>query len=475
MKFTILVIDDEKNIRTGLATALELDGYEVLTAADGAEGLEIALHSEIDLVITDLRMPGVSGEEVLRRVTSETPGIPVIVLTGHGTVENAVEAMRSGAYDFLTKPLNLDRLSLLVKRALQSRELILQHRELEREIENRRSFEHIIGKSPAINKVFEVVKRVAPTKASVLITGESGVGKELIANALHNLSPRKEKPFVKVHCAALAETLLESELFGHEKGSFTGAIARKRGRFELAHTGTIFLDEIGEIDQSVQIKILRVLQEKKFERVGGEETLEVDVRVITATNRDLEKEIEAGRFREDLFYRLNVVRIDVPPLRERKDDLPLMITAFIREFADENGKKIEGIDPKARSALYAYDWPGNIRQLRNCIESAVVMTSGTVITLDDLPPSIRPREEAPSLHIPVGVTIAEAEKQVIIQTLSAQNGNKTRTAEVLGIGRKTLHRKLDEYGIDSKLDIGTEAEIAGEADESSGGSKSIPG
>jgi DNA-binding NtrC family response regulator len=459
MKFTILVIDDEKNIRTGLAAALELDGYEVLMAADGTEGLDIALHNEIDLVITDLRMPGVSGEEVLRRVTTETPGIPVIVLTGHGTVENAVEAMRSGAYDFLTKPLNLDRLSLLVKRALQNRELVLQHRELEREMENKKSFEHIIGKSPAMNKVFDVVKRVAPTKASVLITGESGVGKELIANALHNLSPRKDQPFIKVHCAALAETLLESELFGHEKGSFTGAVSRKRGRFELAHGGTIFLDEIGEIDQPTQIKILRVLQEKKFERVGGEETLEVDVRVITATNRDLEKEIAAGRFREDLFYRLNVVRIHVPPLCERKDDIPLMIASFIHEFAEENGKKIEGIDPRARSALYAYDWPGNVRQLRNCIESAVVLTSGKVITLDDLPPSIRSGEEAQSIHIPVGVTMAEAEKQVILQTLSAQNGNKSKTAEVLDIGRKTLHRKLDEYGLESR---GGEDEKEGE-------------
>lgn len=449
MKFTILVIDDEKNIRTGLQAALELDGYDVMLASDGAEGLEIALHSDIDLVITDLRMPGVSGEEVLRRVTTESPGIPVIVLTGHGTVENAVEAMRSGAYDFLTKPLNLDRLSLLVKRALQNRELVLQHRELEREIESRKSFEHIIGKSPAMLKVFEVVKRVAPTKASVLITGESGVGKELIANALHNLSPRQNNPFVKVHCAALAETILESELFGHEKGSFTGAVARRRGRFELANSGTIFLDEIGEINQQVQIKILRVLQEKKFERVGGEETLEVDVRVVTATNRDLEKEIAEGRFREDLFYRLNVVRIHVPPLRERKDDIPLMIASFLREFAEDNGKKIDGIEPKARSVLYAYDWPGNVRQLRNCVESAVVMTSGSVITLDDLPPSIRAGGDSSSIRIPVGATMAEAEKEVILQTLSAQNGNKSKTAEVLGIGRKTLHRKLDEYGLDA--------------------------
>lgn len=447
MKFSIVVIDDEKNIREGLGAALEMDGYSVLLAQSGERGLELVNTSDVDLVITDLRMPGISGEEVLRKVTADSPGIPVIVLTGHGTVETAVEAMRCGAYDFLTKPLNLDRLSLLVKRALQNRELVLQHRELEREVESRKSFEQIIGNSPAMQKLFEVVKRVAPTKASVLITGESGVGKELIANALHNLSTRADKPFIKVHCAALAETLLESELFGHEKGAFTGAMARKRGRFELAHGGTIFLDEIGEINQSVQIKILRVLQERQFERVGGEESVEVDVRVITATNRDLPAEIAAGTFREDLFYRLNVVSIEVPPLRERKDDLPLMITAFIREFARENGKRIDGIDPRARAALYAYDWPGNVRQLRNCIESAVVMTSGTIISLDDLPPSVHPSDEAQSLILPRGLTMAEAEKRVILHTLTACNNNKTRTAEMLGIGRKTLHRKLAEYGM----------------------------
>ncbi|HHU37243.1 MAG TPA: sigma-54-dependent Fis family transcriptional regulator [Treponema sp.] len=451
MKFTILVIDDEKNIRAGLQAALEMDGYDVLLAEDGTTGLSIALNNEIDLVITDLRMPGVSGEEVLRRITTETPGIPVIVLTGHGTVESAVDAMRAGAYDFLTKPLNLDRLSLLVKRALQNRELVLHNRELEQEAAKRKSFEHIIGKSPVMLKLFEVVRRVAPTKASVLITGESGVGKELIANALHNLSTRKDKPFIKVHCAALAETLLESELFGHEKGAFTGAVMRKRGRFELAHGGSIFLDEIGEINQSVQIKILRVLQEKRFERVGGEETIEVEVRVITATNRDLEKEIEEGRFREDLFYRLNVVQIHVPPLRERKDDLPLMISAFVKEIAEENGKIIESIDSKARSALYAYDWPGNVRQLRNCIESAVVMSTGPIITLDELPPSIRDMDEVPAITIPVGATMFDAEREIIIQTLAAQNGNKSKTAEVLGIGRKTLHRKLDDYNTIEKI------------------------
>lgn len=447
MKFNILVIDDEQNIREGLATALEMDGYNVATASDGKAGLDYAAAHEVDLIITDLRMPVLSGEEVLSKVVADYPGVPVIVLTGHGSVETAVDAMRAGAYDFLTKPLNLDRLSLLVKRALRSREMILQQRELEAELASKKTFEHIIGKSPAMMKNFDVCRKVAPTKASVLITGESGVGKELIANAIHNLSPRKDGPFVKVHCASLAESLLESELFGHEKGSFTGAVGRKRGRFELADGGSIFLDEIGEINQQVQIKILRVLQEKKFERVGGEETIEVDVRIIAATNRDLEKEVEEGRFREDLFYRLNVVRIHVPPLRERKDDIPMMVASFIKEFSNENQKKIEGVDLKARNILYSYDWPGNVRQLRNCIESAVVMAEKNVITAEDLPPGIMPGHEGQCIKIPLGTTASEAEKEIILQTLAANNGNKSKTADMLGIGRKTLHRKLNEYGV----------------------------
>jgi len=277
---------------------------------------------------------------------------------------------------------------MIVKRALQGRELAIKHRELQEELNSSKPFESIIGKSTEMQKIFQMVRKAASSKASVLITGESGVGKELVANALHNLSDRKDNSMIKVHCAALSENLLESELFGHEKGAFTGAVSRTRGRFELANNGTIFLDEIGEIDQNVQIKILRVLQEKKFERVGGEETIEVNVRVIAATNRDLKKEIEAGNFREDLYYRLNVVHIHVPPLRERKDDIPIMITSFLQEFAKENNKKIEGLDNRSRAALYKYDWPGNIRQLRNCIESAVVMCSGNIITLDDLPPGI---------------------------------------------------------------------------------------
>jgi DNA-binding NtrC family response regulator len=297
-----------------------------------------------------------------------------------------------------------------------------------------------------MQKIFQKVRRVADSKASVLITGESGVGKELITNAIHNLSSRKDKPFIKVHCAALSETLLESELFGHEKGSFTGATNRKHGRFELANGGTIFLDEIGEINQNVQIKILRVLQEKKFERVGGEETISVDVRVIAATNKDLEKEVKEGRFREDLFYRLNVVQIEVPPLRERKDDIPLMIASFIKESSEENGKNVTGVDAKARSALYKYDWPGNIRQLKNCIESAVVMCEGDTITLNDLPPSISQVSEEAVIKIPVGITMDEAEKIIVMQNLAINKGNKTKTADILGIGRKTLHRKLDEWG-----------------------------
>jgi DNA-binding NtrC family response regulator len=449
MKFKLLIVDDEKNIREGLAAALEMDGHEAITAADGTEGWKLFGKGDIDLVITDLRMPGMSGEELLRHIGTESPGLPVIVLTGHGTVENAVAAMRDGAYDFLTKPVNLNRLSLLVKRALQNRELVLKHRRMEEDLEHRKQFETIIGTSAPMRRVFDTISRAAPTKASILITGESGVGKELVADAIHELSPRKGKPFIKVHCAALAASLLESELFGHEKGAFTGAVARRRGRFELAHEGTLFLDEIGEIDQNIQIKLLRVLQEKKFERLGGEETIETDVRIVAATNKDLKAEIEKGNFREDLYYRLNVVNIHVPPLRERKDDLPLLITAFLREFAEENGKTVEGIAPKARSILYAYDWPGNVRELRNCMESALVMAKGSTITEDDLPPTLRQGSDEGWIRIPLGTTLEESEKIIIRDTLFSLKGNKSRASETLGIGRKTLHRKLAEWGDNS--------------------------
>jgi DNA-binding NtrC family response regulator len=296
--------------------------------------------------------------------------------------------------------------------------------------------------------VFDKIRKAAPTKASILITGESGVGKELVADAIHGLSPRKDHPLVKVHCAALSPSLLESELFGHEKGAFTGAVSRRRGRFELASGGTLFLDEIGEIDQNVQIKLLRVLQEKKFERVGGEQTVEADVRIIAATNKDLKAEIEKGNFREDLYFRLNVVNINVPPLRERKDDIPLLAAFFMKEFAAENGKKIEGIHEKTCSRLYSYEWPGNIRELRNCIESAVVMCRTTIINIDDLPPVLRSTSEDGWIHIKLGENITESEKTIINSNLSYFKGNKSHTAEALGIGRKTLLRKLNEYGLD---------------------------
>ncbi|MCL2067770.1 MAG: sigma-54 dependent transcriptional regulator [Treponema sp.] len=449
MKFRILIADDEKNSREGLASLLEMDGYETVCAADGQEAWQRFCKGDIDLVITDLRMPGIGGEELLRRIIAETPGLPVIILTGHGTIENAVSGMRDGAWDFFTKPVNLDRLSLVVKRALANRELVLQHRQMAEELQKKREFKSILGHSRKMREVFDVINQAAPTKASILITGESGVGKELVADAIHELSPRNGMPFVKVHCAALSATLLESELFGHEKGSFTGAVSRRRGRFELASGGTLFLDEIGEIDQNIQIKLLRVLQEKQFERVGGEETVETDVRIVTATNKDLKAEIEKGNFREDLYFRLNVVNINVPPLRERKDDILLLAAAFLKEFAAENGKAIEGIHEKARSRLYTYEWPGNIRELRNCIESAVVMNRGSIITVDDLPPALRSDSDDGWIRIALGSNLAECERIIIRDTLSFCNGNKSKAAQALDMSRKTLLRKMTEYSLAS--------------------------
>ena len=446
MKFKILVADDEKNIREGLAASLEMDGYKTACAADGAEAWELFGKGDVDLAITDLRMPGMDGGELMRRILAETPGFPVIILTGHGTVESAVSAMREGAWDFLTKPVNLGRLSMLVRRALENRELVLRHREMEADLERSRLSKSMIGRSPVMRKVLDTVGRVAPTRASVLITGESGVGKELVADAVHELSPRRGKPLVKVHCAALSAALLESELFGHEKGAFTGAVSRRRGRFELANGGTLFLDEIGEIDQNLQIKLLRVLQERRFERVGGEETVETDVRIVAATNRDLKAEIERGAFREDLYFRLNVVGVHVPPLRDRKEDIPLMAAAFLREVAADNGKAVEGISERAYARLHAYGWPGNIRELRNCIESAVVMCRGALISEEDLPPALQSAGEEGWVRVPVSISLEDAEKIIVRGAVAYHKGNKSRAAEALGIGRKTLHRKLGGAG-----------------------------
>ena len=443
MKFTILVIDDEENIRNGLAANFEMEDYNVRTAASGKEGLSYISKGDIDLVITDLRMDGISGEEVVRKVTTENPGIPVIVLTGHGSIDAAVNAMRDGAYDFLTKPLNLAQFNMIVKRALQGRELSLQHTMLKNQLDSVQAKGEMIGKSPQMQRLYQLIQKVAPSKASVLITGETGVGKELVARSIHKSSPRKDKEMIIVNCSALSESLLESELFGHEKGAFTGADYLKKGRFELAHGSTIFLDEIGEINAATQVKLLRVLQEKKFERVGGQETIEVDVRVVAATNRNLEEEVKAGRFREDLYYRLNVVHIEVPALRERKDDIPLLIDSFIKEFSKENGREIK-IDSKAKSALFKYDWPGNIRQLRHCIEGASVMCNDDEIRLEDLGAEIGMSSGESSISVPLGITLDEAEKIIIEQNLAANKGNKSKTAEILGIERKTLARKLGE-------------------------------
>lgn len=455
MKFTILIADDEKNIREGLATSLELDGYNVISAENGEIALDLMKKNNIDLVITDLRMPRLTGEELLSHIVSSWPTIPVIVFTGHGSIETAVEAMRKGAFDFLTKPVNLDRLTLLVQRALSNRQMLMHQKDLEAELDRLRGkndYFSMIGKSPQMKKVMDAIEQVAQTKASVLITGESGVGKELVANAIHSLSNRRTHPFIKTNCAALSESLLESELFGHEKGAYTGAISSRKGRFELADGGTIFLDEIGEINQSVQVKILRVLQEKSFERVGGEETINVDVRIISATNKNLNQEIKNGNFREDLFYRLNVVNIDVPPLRERREDILLLATSFMKEFVKENQKNIEGFDKEALLALYHYEWPGNIRELRNCVENCVVMSKGPVISIDDLPPSIKKKRDYKELVLEPGLTLEEVEKKYILSTLDKNKGNKSKSAIELGIGRKTLHRKLNEYGINSDED-----------------------
>lgn len=451
---TVLIVDDERNIRSGLSIAFEDEDFDTLEAENGEVAWNIINKKSVDLVITDLRMPVLSGYDLLKRISSTFPTLPVIVLTGHGTIEDAVKAMQDGAIDFFTKPVDLDHIILTARKALQNSKILEQNRRLTEEITTLKQKVQargtIIGKSEKLTKMMSLIEQVAPTRASVLVTGESGVGKELVADALHRLSDRKDGPFIKVHCASLSSNLLESELFGHEKGAFTGAVSQKKGRFELADGGTIFLDEIGEIDSATQVKILRVLQEREFERVGGTETIKVDVRIVAATNRDLLDEVKKGNFREDLYYRLNVVHIEVPPLRERKEDIPLLMSSFLEEFNRDDKRTIEGFSPAARKAMYAYSWPGNIRQLRNTIESAVVTCRGKVIDTGDLPEQIVAENRAGEVSIRLGVTLSEAEKTVIMSTLDFCEGNKTKASEMLGIGRKTLHRKLEEYNVEDK-------------------------
>ena len=449
----LLIADDEKNILSGLKLAFEDEGYDVITASDGKEAWDKLQKNIVDLVITDLRMPEMDGYELLKRIASSYPTLPVIVLTGHGTIETAVETMRDGAVDFFTKPVDIDKLSLVVKKSIKASELQEQNRKLSEELKKLRKekgYSRIIGKSQKVSEMMRLIEQVADTRATVLITGESGTGKELVSDALVALSSRADKPFIKVHAAALSSTLLEDELFGHEKGAFTGAVSAKKGRFELADGGTIFLDEIGEIDSQTQVKLLRVLQEREFERVGGEKPISVDVRVICATNKDLEKEVKEGRFREDLFFRLNVVRIEVPPLRERKEDIELLSASFLETFNKEDKRKIEGFTPAARKALFAYSWPGNIRELKNAIESAVVLCRGNYIDKDDLPLQIREAGGGAKVTFDLPVTLDDAEKRLILETISSAKGNKTKAAELLGIGRKTITRRMQELKIEAE-------------------------
>jgi DNA-binding NtrC family response regulator len=446
---TILIVDDEKNTRDGLERALQRR-YRILTADNGSRALEVLDREPVDVLLSDIRMPGMDGLTLIQRALAREAQPVCILLTAYGSVETAVEAMKAGAYDFLTKPVNLDRLDLLLQRALRSREMETENRRLQEQLNDKYGLEAIIGKSAAMQEVFDTIRQVAPSRASVLIQGESGTGKELVAHAIHRLSPRSKGPFVAVHCAALSESLLESELFGHEKGSFTGAQAQRSGRFEMADGGTLFLDEIGEISPTVQVKILRVLEERRFERVGGSDTLEVDVRLVSATNKDLKQLMEEGAFREDLFYRLHVVVIQMPPLRERIGDIPILAHHFLTELALENGKEIEGFTPDAMNQLSAYDWPGNVRELRNVIERMVVLARGARLTLRDLPASLR-EGDGHAARVPVGdLSLQDAEKRMIEEALRRFDGNRTRAAEHLGISRRTLHRKLNEYGLREK-------------------------
>ena len=443
----ILIVDDEKNTRDGLVRALR-DEYAVAEAENGQRALEWLETHAADVVLTDLRMPGLDGMQLLSRLLGRESKPIVILLTAYGNVETAVEAMKRGAYDFLAKPVNLDRLDLLLRRALAERRTGDENRRLKAQLDSKYGFENIIGASPTMQEVFETIRQAAPSRATVLIQGESGTGKELVARALHQLSPRREGPFVPVHCAALAPTLLESELFGHEKGAFTGATERRRGRFELADGGTLFLDEIGEIDPSLQVKILRVLEERKFERVGGTETIHVDVRLVAATNRDLRARVAEGTFREDLFYRLYVVNLTLPPLRDRTGDVVLLAQHYLRTLAEENGKKPLAISPEAMDVLQAYAWPGNVRELRNVIERMVVLGSGTRLTVADLPAAVRDGGVGGlAIASRSGRVLRDAERQLIAAALRRHGDNRTKAAQDLGISRRTLHRKLNEFGL----------------------------
>jgi DNA-binding NtrC family response regulator len=449
----ILVVDDDRNTREGLQRALQRH-YEV-RMAEGADAALAILAQEPDvaLMLSDLRMPGVDGLGLLKKVKKLYPELLCVLLTAYGSVETAVDAMRQGAYDFLMKPVDLDHLDMLVARALKTRALERKVETLETQLNERFGLEQIVGESPVMKKVFDIIRYTAPTQASVLIQGPSGTGKELVAQAIHRLSGRKGA-FVAVHCAALSETLLESELFGHEKGAFTGATLQRKGRFELADGGTLFLDEISEIEPAMQVKLLRVLEERNFERVGGEESISVDIRIIAATNRDLSEYVKQGKFREDLFFRLNVVDIVLPSLRDRAGDIPLLAVRFLKEYAERNNRRVMGLTPAAMTLLSSYAWPGNVRELRNTLEKMVVLSQAEVLDVNEVPlnirESVRHTENQVTESVLVDGSLADTEKQKILAVLKKNHENRTRAAEELGISRRTLHRKLREYGVSEK-------------------------
>lgn len=443
----VMVVDDEPNARSALKELLEEEGYEVQEAGDGAEAFQLLPGFAPDLVLADVRMPKMDGLQLLQRAREVTDA-SFVMMTAHGTVQDAVAAMQMGAESYLQKPLNMEEVLLALGKAWEKRQLKRDVELLRERVRDNSGFSRIIGNSEPMRKVYDLVKRAAPSRATVLILGESGTGKELVAEALHEGSQRNQGPFIRVNCAALTETLLESELFGHEKGSFTGAVARKEGRFELANGGTLFLDEIGEISPAVQVKLLRFLQNREFDRVGGTRTIQVDVRVVAATNRDLLAEVKAGRFREDLYYRLNVVQIEMPPLRDRKTDLPALVDFFVKKFGRlyDRGEDLR-MSREAFQTIFAYHWPGNVRELENAIERAVVLSPGNELLPAHLPQALTEiRPEGARQLIP-GATLAEIEKEAILKTLEVVDGSTSRAAEILGISVRTIQYRLKEYGM----------------------------
>ena len=449
-KPTLLIVDDEKTTREGLRAALE-ERYDVYIAEDAKAAIGLLESEHFDVLLTDFKLPNEDGMKLISRAKS-LPQPPIcILMTAYGSEELAVEAMKRGADDYVAKGrLQIDELEMRIARALKRQNLEVENVSLRQQLDSKFGLENIVGQSPAMAEIFEVVRQVAPTRATVLVLGESGTGKELIAKAVHQLSPRAKQPFVTVHCAALAPTLLESELFGHERGAFTGAYERRVGRFEQAQGGTLFLDEIGEIDATIQVKLLRFLGERTFERVGSNKTLTADVRLVAATNKNLEELVKAGKFREDLFFRLRVVEIELPPLRERTGDIPLLAQSFLREFARENNKPVNDFTADALAALMDFSWPGNVRELRTAIEHAVVLCRGERISVRDLPPSVRGGGPANDGKLFQGkdLTVKEAEKQLIVRALKETDGNRTRAAQKIGMSRRTFHRKLHEYHLE---------------------------